>query len=130
MGLSVKLIKLRLLEDNSILVYNSPGSGLTDIELSSISKVAAVSVTAFEIVTVDKIYSLDCDSAETQKMWVEALTIVMQISKVPSLKSKVESTRRVSRDSGKSEEVTKKRSEFSQMIKEQKSALLTNKFSN
>lgn len=129
MGLSVKLIKLRLLEDNSILIYDSPGSGLTDIELSSILKVAAVSVTAFEIVTVDKTYSLDCDSAETQKMWVEALTIVLQISKAPSLKSKIESSRR-SRDGGKSEQVTKKRSEFSQMIKDQKSALLTNKFSN
>jgi hypothetical protein len=63
-------------------------------------------------------------------MWVEALTIVLQISKAPSLKSKIESSRGVSRDGGKSEEVTKKRSEFSQMIKDQKSALLTNKFSN
>ena len=130
LGFSVKLIKLRLVEDNSILVYESPGSGLTDIELSSISKVASVSVTAFDIVTIDKTYSLDCDSAETQKMWVEALTIVLQLSKAPTLKSKVESARRLSRDGGKSEEVMKKRSEFSQMIKQQQQQSSANKFSN
>ena len=128
LGLSVKFIKLRLLEDNSILVYDSSGSGRTEIELTSVSKISDVSATAFDIVTANKTYSLECDSAQTRKMWVEALTIVLQMAKGPTLKVKVESARMQRPDGSKSEEVMKKRSELSQMIKEQNNNLMSNKF--
>lgn len=96
MGISTKLVKLRLTQDEQTLVYDDQSRAEpTEIPLKDIRKLKMTSLKAFEIGTGDKTYEFEADSTATQKEWMEALKTVIEWSKKPSLREKVDNERRL-----------------------------------
>ena len=97
MGLSARVVELRLLSDMSTLIYDDKtnASKPRHIPLGSIKKMKAPGLTSFELVgSSNKSYTFEADTAATQKKWIDSLKIAIEIAREPSLKEQIHRERR------------------------------------
>lgn len=96
MGMSTKLVKLRLTQDGHTLVYDDQSRAEpTSINLKEIKKLKMSSLKGFEIGTEEKSYEFEAESSITQRAWMDALKVVIEVSKSPNLREKVDNERRL-----------------------------------
>eukprot|EP01038_Epipyxis_sp_PR26KG_P007872 gene7872-10686_t len=104
MGLSSKIVFLRLMMNETELVYDDETrSEPTQILLKTVQKIMMTSLKAFEIQTETKSFNFESDSSSTQKAWIEALKIATDRANGPSLRERVENERRLKKESEKKE---------------------------
>jgi hypothetical protein len=97
MGLSTKIVHLRLMLNETTLVYDDKTRAEpTEILLSEIKKMNLVSLKAFEVVCEGgRSFVFEADSSSTQKAWMEALSLAVAASTEPSLRERVDDERRL-----------------------------------
>jgi hypothetical protein len=96
MGMSTKIVKLRMSQDETTLLYDDQSRAEpTIIPLSEVIKLNMTSLKAFELSTDSKSYEFEADSSSVQKQWMEALKVTIERSKEPNLRQKVDNERRL-----------------------------------
>lgn len=96
MGMSSRVVELRLYGDMKTLVYDdvTNKSKPTEISLAQVRKIALPGLTSFELKTHEKSYEFEADTANTQKKWVDALKAAVERAHRPSLKDFIHRERR------------------------------------
>jgi hypothetical protein len=120
MGLSTKVVRLRLMQNETTLVYDDESRAEpTEIQLAEIKKLHMTSLKAFEI-TTDKSFCFEADSSNTLKMWIAALNEVIRRAKEPKFREKVDNARRLRAEEARKEDSARRRgSHVEQRTKEQ-----------
>jgi hypothetical protein len=133
MGLSNKIVTLRLMMNEKTLIYNDlkysetiTTSTNTKILLSDIIRIDTVSLKSFEIVTVSNTFKFEAENSLTCKAWIDALKIAFQRAKQPSLREKVENDRRLKLEEERRDEFLNEKESFVRKIKEEKFNKLKN----
>ena len=105
MGLSTKVVRLRLMSNESTLVYDDDTKAeSTEIPLNDVLKLTMTSLKAFEIVTSNKSFCFEADSAATQNVWMAALDVAIIRAKEPPFRQKVDNNRRLRNEALRREE--------------------------
>ena len=95
MGMSTKVVSLRLLVDERTLVYDDESRAEpTVITLSEVSRITVTSLKGFEIVTPAKSFCFEADTASNMRLWLEALKKCVDRAQGPNLKQRIERERR------------------------------------
>jgi hypothetical protein len=94
MGMTSYIVKLRLLDEHTLIYDGDLKPDPEEIKILSINKISMTNLTTFELVTSSKSYSFEADSIQTLKTWTDALGRAVAIAKEPSLKSRIEDDRR------------------------------------
>ncbi len=109
MGLSTKVVRLRLMQNETTLVYDDESRAEpTEIQLAEIKKLSMTSLKAFEIIT-DKSFCFEADSSNTLKLWIAALNEVIRRAKEPKFREKVDNARRLRLEASRKEESARRR---------------------
>jgi hypothetical protein len=94
MGMSSYIVKLRLVNGDTV-VYDGDGKPEPEnIKLASVTKIIMTNLTTFEIVTPGKSYAFEADSITTLKTWQEALNLAVRMAKEPPIRQRVDEDRK------------------------------------
>ena len=83
MGLQARVVELRLIGDMRTLIYDDvqQRSEPREISLKHIRKISVVGLTAFALKTHDKTYEFEADSSSTQKKWIDAIKMGVEVAR-------------------------------------------------
>lgn len=99
MGLSSKIVSLRLMADNKTLMYEEDiRRELVQIRLQDIDDIVPISFDAFDIIASGRTHSFQADSKQTQQAWIHGLREVVNHTLCPPLKQRVEQMRAEKRE--------------------------------
>lgn len=95
MGLTTKVVTLRMMSDDKTLVYDDDTRAEpTVINLNEVERINVTTLKAFELFTDSKSFQFIADNQDVQKAWVEALKIAIKNAREPPLREKVNIARK------------------------------------
>lgn len=125
MGISSYIVKLRMINDDT-MVYDGDGKPEPEnIRLSTVSKIIMTNLTTFEIVTPAKAYAFEADSITTLKTWQEALSLAVRVAKEPPIRQRVEDDRRKKMDMRKRDRADRQQAKAALTTKQKRTEALT-----
>jgi hypothetical protein len=99
MGLSSKIVSLRLMADNKTLMYEEDiRRELVQFRLTDIDDIVATSFDAFDVIASGRTHSFQADTKQTQQAWIHGLREAVNYALTPSLKQRVEQLRAEKRE--------------------------------
>ena len=94
MGLSSRIVTLRLMTDNSTLMYEDDSRrDIVEMRMQDIDDIVPTSFDSFDIIASGRTHSFIADSKQTQQAWIHALRDAVNRSLEPTLRQRVERLR-------------------------------------
>ena len=94
MGLSTRIVTMRLMSDNSTLMYEDDSRReVVEMKLVDIKDIIPTTFDTFDIIAGGRTHSLQADSKQTQQAWVHGLRDAVNRALTPPLRTRVERLR-------------------------------------
>ena len=94
MGLSTRIVTMRLMSDNVTLMYEDDSRReVVEMKLPDVRDITPTSFDTFDIIAGGRTHTFQADSKNTQQAWVHALRTAVNRSLAPTLRTRVERLR-------------------------------------